>query len=196
MKKFTEINNTNKTVETSNNKKDFIKNLIDETLTIDNNEIKGKDVLYKAFETMLNMNESKTTVSVLESVKAKSFKHLNLNWINESIETERKKINNPESFKNEEIIEEPKQELEIVNENVVIDEIKDNIIVEEKPENVVENTEIKEETKKLTLEEEYNTIMARFDNKVSVSEDTYSIEMTELNELFNKINSKLTDEKS
>jgi len=186
MKKFTELNNINKTVESSDNKQDFIKNLIEETLSIENNEIKGKDVLYTAFETILNMNEAKTKVGVLESVKTNSMKHLNMMWINESIETEKKKLSNPELFKK---VEEVKQ-VEIVNEN--IEEVKDDIITEEVNDKIVfvDGNDAAQHSNKpsATVEEDYNAIMGRFSNRVSVSEDKFATEMEGLTELFNQIN--------
>ena len=95
MKKFTKLNE-NKTVETSTNKKDFISSLIDETLSVENGEIIGKDVLSKTLNRILELNDSKTVIKVLESIKVRSFHTLNFEWINEAIETEKKKMYNNE----------------------------------------------------------------------------------------------------
>jgi hypothetical protein len=90
MKKFSEVNN--QSVKTPETKKDYIKYLIDESIKLENGEIIGKDTLAKVFETILKMNDHKTTISILENVKALSKHHLNLQWINEAIENEKKKM--------------------------------------------------------------------------------------------------------
>jgi hypothetical protein len=110
MKKFTEIGNKNMTTESSNNKIDFIKNVIEESISIENGEIKGKDVLLKTIQSILSLNESKIIINVLETIKANSYKYLNLEWINEAIENQKEIIKNF-SVKKEEV-----EIVEIVNE--------------------------------------------------------------------------------
>jgi hypothetical protein len=92
MKKFSQINESNKSVELSTNKKEFIKNLIEESLTVENGQIKGKEALTIAINKILEINDSKTVISVLENVKARSFHNFSFEWINESILEEKKKI--------------------------------------------------------------------------------------------------------
>ena len=106
MKKFTNLGNTNKTTDASDNRHDFIKNLINESLSIENGEIKGKDVLSTLFNKMLDLNESKTTINVLENVKVLSSRNFSFQLINESIELEKKKIENIKADKPVEIVEE------------------------------------------------------------------------------------------
>lgn len=140
MKKFTKLNESNKTVNTSTNKNDFIKNLIEETLSIDNDEIKGKDVLVEAISKIIEINDSKTMISVLENVKAKSFHSFNLNWINEAIDAEKNRINNSKiELITKTVEEETVEKVEMINEAV-------EEIVEETMEETTETTETTEET--------------------------------------------------
>ena len=92
MKKFSQINESNNSVELSTNKKEFIKNLIEESLTIENGVITGKEALTTAINKILEINDSKTVINVLENVKARSFHNFSFEWINESILEEKKKI--------------------------------------------------------------------------------------------------------
>lgn len=101
MKKFSQINESNKSVETSTNRKDFIKNLIEESLTIEDGQIKGKESLTKTINKILDINDSKTTIKVLENIKAMSFHTFNFEWINEAIVAEKKKCDEKECKKEE-----------------------------------------------------------------------------------------------
>jgi hypothetical protein len=101
MKKFSQINESNTTVEQSTNKKDFIKNLVNETLSVENGEIKGKEALVKTLNRIIEINDSKTTISVLENVKARSFHNFSFEWINEAIVAEKKKCDEKECEKEE-----------------------------------------------------------------------------------------------
>jgi hypothetical protein len=92
MRKFTDLNKENLTVESSTNKKDFVTNLIEESLSVKDGEIIGKEVLSKAINRIMELNDSKTIIKVLESVKMRSFHTLNLEWINEAIVFEKKKM--------------------------------------------------------------------------------------------------------
>lgn len=94
MKKFSNLGNINKTVDLSDNRQDFIKNLIEETLSIQNGQIIGKDILSNAINKIFDINESKTKISVLENIKLLSTRGLNLQLINESIELEKINMNN------------------------------------------------------------------------------------------------------
>lgn len=94
MKKFSNLGNINKTVDLSDNRQDFIKNLIEESLSIQNGQIIGKDILSNAINKIFDINESKTKISVLENIKLLSTRGLNLQLINESIELEKINMNN------------------------------------------------------------------------------------------------------
>jgi len=96
MRKFSDINNSNETVELSTNKKDFIKNLLEESLTIVDGQIVGKDALAKTLNRIIELNDSKTIIKVLESIRMRSFHTLNLEWINEAIVLEKKKMEKEE----------------------------------------------------------------------------------------------------
>ena len=144
MKKFTKLNESNKTVNTSTNKNDFIKNLIEETLSIDNDEIKGKDILVEAISKIIEINDSKTMISVLENVKAKSFHSFNLNWINEAITTEKNRINN--------------SKIELITETV------EEKTVEETVELITETVEGKTETIKEVNEEIFQGDVSELDD--------------------------------
>lgn len=120
MKKFSQINESNTTVETSTNKKEFIKNLIEESLTIENGEIKGKDTLTTAINKILEINDSKTIIRVLENVKARSFHNFSFEWINESIIEEKKKMEC--TSKKECECEEKAEKLEKENEEEKLEE--------------------------------------------------------------------------
>jgi len=101
MKKFSELNKENTKVEESTNKADFIKNLINETLSIEEGKIKGIDILAKTLNSIMDLNESKTKVQVLENVKAMSAHSFNFLKINEAIELEKTIIKNYALFINE-----------------------------------------------------------------------------------------------
>jgi hypothetical protein len=120
MKKFSQINESNTTVDTSTNKKDFIKNLIEESLTIENGEIKGKDILSNTINKILDINDSKTVIRVLENVKARSFHNFSFEWINESIIEEKKKMEctSKKECECEEKAEKLKEEEEKVEESL------------------------------------------------------------------------------
>lgn len=97
MKKFSEMNNnnTNKTTMTSTNTNDFIANLVNETLSIKDGNIEGTSNLINTIVKLVEVNESKTIIKTLENVKVKSFKHFDMNWINESINSQKDILNNP-----------------------------------------------------------------------------------------------------
>ncbi len=126
MKKFSQINESNKTVELSTNKKDFIKNLIEESLTVENGQIKGKEALTSAINKILEINDSKTVINVLENVKARSFHNFSFEWINESILEEKKKIEC--ASKKECECEEKAEKLEKEEET---EEVKESLLTEE-----------------------------------------------------------------
>lgn len=95
MKKFSKINKKkikNNAFE-SDNINDLIKNLINEALTIKDGVIIGKEQLTDTLIKMINIKESKTIIKTLESVKIKSYNHLNLNWINENIDIQKDILN-------------------------------------------------------------------------------------------------------
>ena len=117
MKKFSTLSETNKSVDTSTNKKDFIINLIDESLSISDGSIIGKDNLAKSINKIIEINDSKTIISVLESIKRRSFQTLNLEWINESVKLEKERMKNITT--SEEIKVEPEKEvISLITESV------------------------------------------------------------------------------
>ena len=92
MKKFSEFNKTNK-IDESKSKQDFITNLVEETLYVENGTIKGKDVLVETINNIIKMNDHKNTVFVLENIKSVSYTGgLNFKWLNETIELEKSKM--------------------------------------------------------------------------------------------------------
>jgi len=96
MKKFSELNNNDKTVEASTNKQDFIQNLVEESLTVVDGEIIGKDVLVQTLNRIITLNDSKTRIQVLESVKVSAYRGgFDFNKISEAIELEKQKLNAP-----------------------------------------------------------------------------------------------------
>lgn len=116
MKKFTDLNNTDNSnkVENSKTKKELIGNIIEESLKIENGVIVGKDILVDTFNRMIELNDHKTTIKVLESVKVLSHKSgFNFKLINEAIENEKILMNKPITVEDE-----------VVNENNVVSELK------------------------------------------------------------------------
>ena len=121
MKKFSDLNKKEevKTVEEAKNRKDFIEGLIKETLTVEHGEIKGIDTLVKTLNSVMDINESKVKVNVLESVKAVSSKSFNFLKINEAIEAEKAIIKNYQFILHNPPVEE-------VQEEEVTEEVEDN----------------------------------------------------------------------
>ena len=170
MKKFSELNNdnTNKSALTSNNTNDFIKNLVNESLTVEDGNINGKDELVNTLVKMFNMNENKAVLKTLESVKLNSYKHLNMTWINESIDTQRSIINGED---NQELITESVDETLIATKK----EVKDEIITESKEE--TEGCDCEQEDCKCKPEEdeEEKTDVENDEEETEVNETTQSI---------------------
>ena len=73
MKKFSDFNKEDIQLEESKTKYDFIENLINESLTVQDGVIVGKEIV-EAINSILKINDHKTTVSVLENIKAISYK--------------------------------------------------------------------------------------------------------------------------
>lgn len=95
MKKFTDIlsGKENEGAIQSSNKQDFIRGLVENTLTIKDGEIAGKDTLISVLNKILEMNDSKTTIKVLESIKLNAYKgNFNFKAVDEAIEIETKKL--------------------------------------------------------------------------------------------------------
>jgi hypothetical protein len=151
MKKFSELSKKDHTVESSTNKKDFIKNLVEETLKVVDGEIVGKDTLVKTLNKIVEMNDSKTKIKVLESVKINAYRGgFDFNLITKAIEDEKARLNNP--------LEEEKEERDIYfaqpNDRIVsVSESKDEEI-EEELEEVEEELEELEEVEELEKEVE------------------------------------------
>jgi len=111
MKKFSDV--SNKKIEKIKSKKEVISGLVEESLSIKDGVIVGKELLVETINKIIEMNDSKTTINVLESVRLMSYRgSLDFNLINESIENETKKLN---SIKHEPIVE----TVEVVEEVVV-----------------------------------------------------------------------------
>lgn len=90
MKKFTDLNNKETKIENSRNRSEFINNLVEESLSIENGEIVGKEILIDTLKQILSANDHKTAINVLESIKTISYQgNLNFTWINEAIENEK-----------------------------------------------------------------------------------------------------------
>lgn len=117
MKKFSQVNNQKDNKPTS--KKEYIDYVINETLKVEKGKIIGKDILAKVFEKILEINDHKTTISVLENVKVLSRQNFDFNWINNAIEEEKIKLSNVNVDKEQPV------------------EIKDEIILESKSEKKV-----------------------------------------------------------
>lgn len=111
MKKFSDV--SNQKIEKIKSKKEVISGLVEESLSIKDGVIVGKELLVETINKIIEMNDSKTTINVLESVRLMSYRgSLDFNVINESIENETKKLN---SIKHEPIVE----TVEVVEEVVV-----------------------------------------------------------------------------
>lgn len=126
MKKFTDLNNTENSnkVEHSKTKKELIGNIVEESLRIENGVIIGKDLLVETFNRMIEINDHKTAIQVLESVKTIAYNTgFNFNTINEAIENEKVLMNKPIELIVEKV-EETKEvgmiteSVDIINENV------------------------------------------------------------------------------
>lgn len=215
MKKFSQINESNTTVEQSTNKKDFIKNLVEESLSVENGEIKGKEVLTNAINKILELNDSKTTIKVLENVKARSFHTFSLEWINESIIEEKKKMECTtkkececeekldKEEKEEEIMEsvneecEPKVKIEITVENPEEEEH------HEEPKLVIDEFEDPkeeecEECEDMFVEEKVNYLQDIHDlSKImeSIRNGVIEEKLEDKNDQLNYIMSRFTDKK-
>ena len=106
MKKFSELSKNDTKVESSTNKKDFIQNLIEESLTVVDGQIVGKDTLVKTLNKIIEMNDSKTKIAILEAVKVNAYRGgFDFNKISEAIELEKTKLNIPIQ---QEVVEEEK----------------------------------------------------------------------------------------
>lgn len=197
MKKFTNLGNNNKTTETSDNRNDFINNLIKESLSVENDKIIGIDTLSIAINKILDLNESKTTIKVLESIKVLSTRNLNLQVINESIEFEKKKMND---IKDEPVKETPK--VELMNESVKHEDTKckDDKCKEEeceecdstkKPEGEEEDDSIKKKNEK---PEETEVVESR-GNKVYITDSEATSEIDDLVKMYESIKSIEEEEK-
>lgn len=191
MKKFTTIGNTNKTTEFSDNRTDFIKNLIEESLSIENGIIKGKDILSNVFNKILDINESKTKIAILENIKLLSTRNLNIQTLNESIETEKKNIQN---IKFETNIKEEKTQL--LAESKDCDDCKDDSEKEEKINNEEGSKEEENKSKdgkKSKEEDEETEVVESYGNRVFITDSEYTDDILDLAKLVESI--KIDDDK-
>jgi len=138
MRKFSELSNNDKKVETSTDKKDFIQNLVEEALTVVDGKIVGKDTLVKTLNKIIEMNDSKTKIQVLESVKVNAYRGgFDFNKISEAIELEKQRLNLPIQ---EEVVEEPQRDIFFAKPNDKIVSMSEsvNTDVDEEVEETVE----------------------------------------------------------
>ena len=149
MRKFSELSNNDKKVETSTDKKDFIQNLVEEALTVVDGKIVGKDTLVKTLNKIIEMNDSKTKIQVLESVKVNAYRGgFDFNKISEAIELEKQRLNLPIQ---EEVVEEPQRDIFFAKPNDKIVSMSESVntdVDEEVEETVEESVEesVEEET--------------------------------------------------
>jgi len=169
MRKFSELSNNDKKVETSTDKKDFIQNLVEEALTVVDGKIVGKDTLVKTLNKIIEMNDSKTKIQVLESVKVNAYRGgFDFNKISEAIELEKQRLNLPIQ---EEVVEEPQRDIFFAKPNDKIVSMSESVNtdvdeeVEETVEESVEETveESVEETVEESVEEETTEDVERYE---------------------------------
>ena len=145
MKKFSELSKNDTKVESSTNKKDFIQNLIEESLTVVDGQIVGKDTLVKTLNKIIEMNDSKTKIAILEAVKVNAYRGgFDFNKISEAIELEKTKLNIPIQ---QEVVEEEKVDGDIffAQENTTIVSMSESVETEEEDEVITESVETEEE---------------------------------------------------
>jgi len=112
MKKFSNLNESNKIQHDPTTKSDVIKNIINESLSISNGQIVGKDKLIEIIDKLFKINECKTSIKVLENVKLLSRHSFSFEAINEAIESEKRNMN----FIITKIVK-VEEKLEIINES-------------------------------------------------------------------------------
>jgi len=143
MKKFTDFANNGNKIEKVKTAKQLLESLVDDTLSIENGVIMGKDTLIETINKMIEMNDHKTTIKVLENVRAKTYRGgLDFTWLNETIDNEDAAMNEIITRKAELIVEnvepiiilepimesvEIKEEVELVEEANEVDIINENI---------------------------------------------------------------------
>lgn len=114
MRKFSQLNNINKTSETSDNILDLINNIIKESLTVEDGKILGIEKLATIINKIVELNEKKTSVKVLENVKAASYHSFNIKSINEAIESIKEDIISFSIVVEETVVDDT---LEMINES-------------------------------------------------------------------------------
>ena len=156
MKKFSELSNNPK-VEESNSKQDFIKNLVEEALTVVDGVIVGKETLVETLNKIITLNDSKTKIQVLESVKVNAYRGgFDFNLITGAIEAEKAKLNAPIEEKEERDVffAQPNDKIVSISESVETEEVVEEVVeesVEETEEEIIE--ESVEETEEEVVEE-------------------------------------------
>lgn len=202
MEKFTNLNNKNKKVETSDNRKDFIKNLVNETLSVQDGEIKGKDILISAINKIMDLNESKTTIKILENVKAISAHTFNFNLINEAIQSEKIRM---EQINNDTVeVELPSTEAELISESKKCDECKpecdceDDKIIDGDDDDKIEKKKKDdeyEEEEETEVVEKVENIVEKVDTMVYMSGyDNPLMDIDRLTTIMNAINGNVNEE--
>lgn len=191
MKKFTDLNNTNNSnkVEQSKTKKELISNIIQESLRIENGVIIGKDILIETFNKLIEINDHKSRVSVLESIKLMSYRgNLNFNTINESIEIEKNRIKYIIENKIDDILVDEEVELltENINESKVSKEFKDIV----KKSDIKFTVDIDKVLKEIKNDKNGDEIKT-FIKELSVAVNKIKSECDECNET--EVNESLTD---
>ena len=220
MKKFSELNKENTKVEESTNKADFIKNLINETLSIEEGKIKGIDILAKTLNSIMDLNESKTKVQVLENVKAMSAHSFNFLKINEAIELEKTIIKNYVLFKSDDknvqdgialaSVEDVDQAIIDGSVEETFKEIKESVeerneVIKKRNEEIRKRNELNPDEEQEELEElenedeekgedakdiEEQEVFESFVTKVQFLQDPSKLEIDELYKLMENINTE------
>lgn len=129
MKKFTDFVNNGNNIENVKTQEELLEGLISDALRIENGVIVGKEIVIETINKMIEMNSHKTTIKVLENVRAKSYRGgLDFNWLNEAIDNETIAINTVTTRKAELIVEEIKEEvLEVINESIETEEVLETV---------------------------------------------------------------------
>lgn len=92
MKKFTRLHEEASTVENPRTLRDAITHTIEGTLTVKDGRIEGKETLTALIEKLVEVQSTKRGITLLESVRAQSYQHLDLGWIGDEIDNMKKII--------------------------------------------------------------------------------------------------------
>jgi len=197
MKKFSSLNESNRIENTPLTKDDLIKNIIDESLSISNGEILGKDNLINIINKVIKINECKTAIKTLENVKILSRHSFSFQAINEAIENEKRNMN---FIITEKVvkIEETQENVELINESKKCEDC-DDVENEECEDNEGEDCKDGKEkvTKKDKPEEEDDTeVVEKVGNDVHIPDYNNGSmkDILELSSLMEKIKNSVNEE--